>query len=52
MKFGSLLVHLVVLLTKKSPLNLVEGLKSYESSFSAIFRDPEKKFIQGIFAYS
>ena len=49
MKFGTLLVHSIALLTKKGSLNLVEGLESYESSFSAFFKDPEKKFIQGIF---
>ena len=49
MKFGAIFVHLVALLTKKGSLNLVEGLESYESSFSAFFKDPEKKLIQGIF---
>ena len=48
MKFGSRLVHLVARLTKKSLFKLVEGLKSYQSSFSAVFRDPEKSLFKSI----
>ena len=51
MKFGSRLVHLVVLQTKKSLCNLDVVLKSYEPLLSAVFGEREESCFRGLFDY-